>query len=85
MSKRRRTSSDIETDDSEDSEQYTTVPAVRKRKKLDPVRFPHFLVPNIFVSFVVVLDGALSATLWLNPKSEEGRWFNAMRHIHPCS
>lgn len=39
MSKRRRTSSDIETDDSDDSEQFAATPAVRKRKKLDPVSF----------------------------------------------
>lgn len=39
MNKRRRTSSDIETDDSDDSEQLTTLPAIRKRKKLDPVSF----------------------------------------------
>ena len=40
MAKRRRTSSDIETDDSDDSEeQFTVTPAVRKRKKLDPVSF----------------------------------------------
>lgn len=39
MNKRRRTSSDLETDDSEESEeQFPTVPIVgRKRKKLDPV------------------------------------------------
>ena len=37
MNKRRRTSSDIETEDSDDSEQFTAQPAVRKRKKLDPV------------------------------------------------
>ena len=38
--KRRRTSSDIETDDSDDSEeQFASTPAVRKRKKLDPVSF----------------------------------------------
>lgn len=41
MSKRRRTSSDIETDDSDDdSGQYPITPAsIRKRKKLDPVSY----------------------------------------------
>ena len=38
MSKRRRTSSEIETDDTdEDSEQFPITPAIRKKKKLDPV------------------------------------------------
>ena len=44
MMKRRRTSSDIETDDSDDdSGQFTTTPAQRKRKKLDPVSFQKYL------------------------------------------
>jgi len=40
MSKRRRTSSDIDTDSDDDSGLYpNSTPAVRKRKKLDPVSF----------------------------------------------
>lgn len=37
MSKRRRTSSDIDSEESDDSEQYPVTPAIRKKKKLDPV------------------------------------------------
>lgn len=68
MNKRRRTSSDIETDDSDDSEQFATVPAVRKRKKLDPVSFV-IRIGAAGHSFWFILDGTLSATLWHNPES----------------
>lgn len=63
MNKRRRTSSDIETDDSDDSEQFAAVPAVRKRKKLDPVRFHHFQLNFEINFFLKFLDGTLSTTL----------------------
>ena len=40
MSKRRRTSSEIDSDSDDDSGLYpNNTPAVRKRKKLDPVSF----------------------------------------------
>jgi hypothetical protein len=46
MHKRRRSSEESNAD-SDDSEQYPITPAIRKRKKLDPV--------NIFSQFIVVV------------------------------
>lgn len=44
MSKRRRTSSDIDSEESDDSEQFPVTPAIRKKKKLDPVNIQSLLL-----------------------------------------
>lgn len=66
--KRRRTSSDVDSEESDDSEQFPMTPAIRKRKKLDPVCNFAIVVLLIFliIPFSLFLDGTMSNSLRIN-------------------
>lgn len=68
MSKRRRTSSDIDSEESDESEQFPVTPAIRKKKKLDPVSFWFSLLFLLLFFTYCFLDGAMSITLRVNKK-----------------